>query len=138
MKFSIKVQYGLQAMLELAFRHASGPVQISDISKNQRIPIRYLEQLMLVLKRAKLVTSIRGKKGGYTLSRKPVDITLLEAVEALEGPIELVSKKAKRDPVLYDLFANLQNDMKENLEGATLKSIVDEKEQRGKAYFYEI
>lgn len=138
MKFSIKVQYGLQAMLELAFRYFGGPVQIRDISRNQKIPIRYLEQLMLVLKRAKLVTSVRGKRGGYALSRRPVDITLLEAVEALEGPIELISKKAKRDPVLYDFFVNIQNGMRENLEGATLKSIIDEKEQRGKEYVYEI
>ncbi|MFH1347500.1 MAG: Rrf2 family transcriptional regulator [Candidatus Margulisiibacteriota bacterium] len=82
MKFSIRVQYGLQAMLELALKYGGGPIQIADIAKNQKIPIRYLEQLLLVLKRRGVVASTRGKHGGYSLAKHPSDIAVLEIIEA--------------------------------------------------------
>ena len=96
MKFSIKVQYGLQAMLVLSLNYGGGQVRIKSIASEQKIPIRFLEQLLLVLKRAGLVNSLRGKHGGYLLGRKPSEISLLDVIEALEGPLELTSKKMKK------------------------------------------
>ena len=106
MNFSIKVQYGIQAALELARKYNAGPVQIRDIAKDQRIPIRYLEQILLILKRRHLLSSVRGKEGGYSLAKHPSDISVLEVIEALDGPIEFAQKRLKRHPVLFELFEN--------------------------------
>ena len=85
-------------MLELALKYGGGPCQIKEIARNQKVPIRYLEQLLLLLKRRGLVSSTRGKQGGYNLVKHPSDVTVLEMVAALDGPIELTSKKMKKSP----------------------------------------
>jgi Rrf2 family protein len=72
----------------LALHLGEGPVQIFQISARQGIPKQYLDQLMLVLKRAGIVVSSRGRQGGYLLARTAKEITLLEIVTALEGPLE--------------------------------------------------
>ncbi|MFH1684512.1 MAG: Rrf2 family transcriptional regulator [Candidatus Margulisiibacteriota bacterium] len=138
MKFSIRVQYGLQAMLELALKYGGGPVQIADIAKNQKIPIRYLEQLMLVLKRRGTVASTRGKHGGYALAKHPSDVSVLEIIEAFEGPIELTSKKMKKLPVLFEAFDTIQNNIKKELTELSLEDLVFKKRQKERAYIYNI
>lgn len=138
MKFSIKVQYGLQAMLELALKHGTGPIQIADIAGSQKIPIRYLEQLMLILKRRELVSSTRGKHGGYALAKRPRDITVLEIIEALDGPIELTTKKMKKLPVLYEAFEEIQDHIKKDLADMSLEDLVFKKRQKEKTYIYNI
>lgn len=138
MKFSIKIQYGLQALLELALKYGSGPLQISDIAKSQKIPIRYLEQLLLVLKRRGLLASTRGKNGGYTLVVHPSDISVLQIIEAFEGPIELTNKKMKKSPVLFEAFAKIQTGIKKDLAELTLEDLVFKKRQTERAYTYNI
>ncbi|OGC04584.1 hypothetical protein A3H38_02825 [candidate division WOR-1 bacterium RIFCSPLOWO2_02_FULL_46_20] len=138
MKFSIKVQYGLQAMLDLAIKFGAGPVQIAEIAKNQKIPVRYLEQLMLILKRRGLVVSSRGKHGGYTIVKHPSDITVLEIIETFDGPIELTSKKMKIIPFLYEIFENIQKDINKDLAGLTLEDLVFKKRQKERSYIYNI
>jgi len=138
MKFSVKVQYGLQALLELALAYGGGPVPIASIAKTQKIPIRYLEQLMLVLKRKGLVTSLRGKQGGYTLAKHPSDISIMEVVETFEGPIELISKKMRKSPVLLEVFEKIQDNLKKELRETTLEDLVLKKRQKDRAYTYYI
>lgn len=138
MNFSIKVQYGIQAMMDLARRYNSGPIQIGDIAKSQKIPVRYLEQLLLILKRRHLLASVRGKEGGYALARHPADISVLEVVEALDGPIDLAGKKAKKIPVLFELFESLQNSIKTQLKGTTLEDLIFKQSQKERAYIYNI
>ncbi len=138
MKFSIRVQYGLQAMLELALKHGSGPVQIADIAGNQKIPNRYLEQLMLVLKRRGLVASTRGKHGGYTLAKHPSDLPVLDIIESFEGAIELTSKKMKKLPVLFEAFEKIQNNIRKDLAELTLEDLVFKKRQKERAVIYNI
>jgi len=138
MKFSVRVQYGLQAMLELALKYGGGPIQIADISRSQKVPIRYLEQLMLVLKRRGLVVSTRGKHGGYSLVKHPSDISILEIVEAYEGPIELTTKKMKKIPVLFEAFEKIQNNIKEDLTKLSLEDFVFIKRQKERSYIYNI
>lgn len=87
MKVSTRVWYGLMAMVELGLRERQGRVQVREISESQGIPEEYLEQLMLALKRAGLVRSQRGVRGGYVLARSANQITVREILEALEGPI---------------------------------------------------
>ncbi len=86
MELSCKSEYALLALLELADHFASGePLQIRQISAQQNIPDRYLEQLLATLRRAGIVRSQRGAKGGYRLVRAPWNITLLDVVNCLEG-----------------------------------------------------
>jgi len=138
MHFSIKVQYGIQAALELARKYNAGPVQIGDIARAQKIPVRYLEQLLLVLKKRHLLASVRGKEGGYSLARHPSDISVLEIIEALDGPIDLASKRLKKIPVLFDLFEGLQSTVREYLGRTTLEDLVLKVGRRESAYIYNI
>ena len=85
-ELSCKSEYALLALLELALHHDQGePIQIRQISAQQNIPDRYLEQLLAILRRAGLVRSQRGAKGGYLLVREPKKISLYEVVSCLEG-----------------------------------------------------
>ena len=88
LRLSTKTEYGLKALMEIAFQGTSKPVQVSDISRRQQIPRESLAILMVELKRAGLVNSVRGPSGGYYLTREPSQISLKEIIEALEGQQE--------------------------------------------------
>ena len=98
MKLSKKSEYGLRALLELTLAHGTDTVlQRHDIAARQRIPVEFLEQILLSLKRAGLLSSRRGMKGGYRLIKQPSDITLGQVIRILDGPlapIGCVSKTA--------------------------------------------
>jgi len=87
MRLSHQVQYAICGAFDLAYNGEGSPVQVRVISERQGIPSRYLEQIFQSLRRAGLVTSKRGPGGGYMLSRSPARISLLEIVEAVEGPL---------------------------------------------------
>ena len=91
MKVSIKGEYGVLAVLELALNGNRGPLQVKTIAKNQNIPPRFLEQVMSMLKRNGLVRSIRGAQGGYLLARSSDDILVGDIIEAIEGPVTPMS-----------------------------------------------
>jgi len=77
-------------MLALALQQpGTGPLMVKDIAEQQKLPATYLEQLMVLLRKAGLVTAIRGAHGGYALSRPAREITLAEIIEVLEGPLNL-------------------------------------------------
>ena len=90
MKLSTRSRYGARLLVDLARNRNRGPVQIGEISKRQEISVKYLEQLIRPLKKAKLVTSVRGPKGGHLLSEKPENITLGQVVRLFEGQADLV------------------------------------------------
>lgn len=90
MKLSTRSRYAVRLLLDLARHQDQGPVQIGDISKRQEISVKYLEQLIRPLKKASLVSSVRGPKGGHLLSVAPEKITLGQVVRLLEGQAELV------------------------------------------------
>ena len=85
MRFSTKGTYGLRAVVELASRYGEGPVSLSAVAAEQGISEAYLEQLMRSLKTAGIVTTARGKSGGYLLTRAPETISVRTVLEALEG-----------------------------------------------------
>jgi Rrf2 family protein len=91
MRLSTKTRYGVRAMFDIAYHGQDQPgvaAQAKDIAKRESIPLRYLEQIFQDLKRAGLVESKRGPRGGYYLKRAPSEITLGDIVRALQGPIE--------------------------------------------------
>ena len=87
---SQKTRYALRALLYLVERGKGAPVQIGSIAETQQVPRKYLELIMLELKKAGIVTSVRGPAGGYRLARPPEDISFGEVIRTLEGPIALV------------------------------------------------
>ncbi|MDZ7260867.1 MAG: Rrf2 family transcriptional regulator [candidate division KSB1 bacterium] len=91
MKLTTRGNYGVRAAYELAKNYGKGPVTVKSISDNQYISIRYLEQLMVRLRRSGLVQSVRGPGGGYVLSEDPARISVGEIIRILEGPITLSS-----------------------------------------------
>jgi Rrf2 family protein len=90
MRLSTKSRYGLRALFDIAYNCGSAPTQIQDISRRQQISPRYLEQIFQNLKRAGILTSKRGPQGGYSLARKPDEISVLEILNATEQDVLLV------------------------------------------------
>ena len=99
---SSKGVYGLTAMHELSKNTNDKPMQIREISNIANIPQNYLEQLLSKLRRAELVTSVRGSKGGYHLARNASDITVLEILLVLEDDLKIADNKCS-NPIL-DIF----------------------------------
>ena len=87
MRLTAKSEYGVLAMIDLACHHGAGPVSAREVAERRGIPPRFLEQLFVALRRAGLVAAVRGAKGGFTLASDPAEITVLQVVEALEGPL---------------------------------------------------
>ena len=90
MKISTKGRYGLRTLMDIAIHQKAGTVTLNEIAKRQQISAKYLWQIMSLLKNAGLVRGTRGPKGGYRLVRAPEEITLLDIVQILEGPVTLV------------------------------------------------
>ncbi|OAG28642.1 RrF2 family transcriptional regulator [Thermodesulfatator autotrophicus] len=85
MKITTRSRYGTRMMIELAKHYRQGPLQIGEISKRQNLSVKYLEQLIIPLKKAGLIKSVRGPKGGHILARPPEEITVWDVVSVLEG-----------------------------------------------------
>ncbi|MFX4233378.1 RrF2 family transcriptional regulator [Aliarcobacter butzleri] len=108
---STKGVYGLSAMYELSKHKADTPMQIKDISANANIPQNYLEQLLSKLRKASLVNSIRGARGGYILAKKPDEIKIVDILIALEDDIKIIDSKSE-NPILNIFFDESKNSMK--------------------------
>lgn len=91
MKISTKGRYGLRILIDLAM-HSGGdtPRMLKDIAGSQQISAKYLSRLIIDLRRARMVRSVRGIRGGFFLAKKPSEITLLDVLEAMEGTISVV------------------------------------------------
>jgi Rrf2 family protein len=86
MRISKRAEYALRALAILASRDPRSPIQIHDLAETGRIPLKFLEQILLVLRRADLLISKRGLGGGYRLNRSPSSITLSEIIQLMDGP----------------------------------------------------
>lgn len=131
MKLSTRSRYGLRMMYEFAMNYGSEPVIIKDISLSQGISEKYLSKLIIPLKGAKLVYSIRGAHGGYILSKDPSKITVREILEVLEGgltPVDCsidssICSKSSRCPA-REVWCMLENSINSLLEGITLADMI--------------
>ena len=95
MKFSKKSEYGLRALLELCETYGGRVLQRHEIAERQNIPVEFLEQILLALKRAGLLASRRGIRGGYSLIKSPEEITLGQVIRILDGPLAPISCVSK-------------------------------------------
>ncbi len=132
MKISSRTRYGIRAMLELAVNYGAGTLQIRMIAERQNISVKYLEQLMAILKSAGFVRSIRGARGGYLLAKPPSKININELFRALEGPVVTVecveneSYCAKvADCIVRVLWVQVQEAIQSTLQSVTLQDLVD-------------
>jgi Rrf2 family protein len=132
MKLSTKGRYGVKAMVELAIHYGQSPLSIKTISQRQGISEYYLEQLFSPLRKAKLITSIRGAQGGYILSKEPKNIRVSDIMYVLEGPIEIsdciegVSCDNIDCCATRLLWTKIKNSIDEVMENITLQDIVDD------------
>ncbi|MEI7901901.1 MAG: Rrf2 family transcriptional regulator [bacterium] len=90
MRISTKGRYGLRTLMDVAIHQVNGPVTLNDIAERQAISVKYLWQVINPLKTAGYLNALRGAKGGYMLARRPEDITMLDVVTTLEGPMSIV------------------------------------------------
>ena len=99
MKLSSKTEYALKTMLDLAMHGNEGVVRVAEIAQRQSIPIKFLEQILLVLKAGDLVISRRGARGGYVLAKKPSAITIGDIVRLTENSFAFLQRtKSPHDP----------------------------------------
>ena len=132
MKFSTRTIYGLKAILVLAARHGEGLLSVSAIAKKEKISVHYLEQILNALKKKGLVKSVRGPQGGYTLAKKPSEITLYDLYLALvagkkEATAVLEPSEPDETSIADALFwRQYSTSVQKGLSEKTVKDLVDE------------
>jgi Rrf2 family protein len=127
-----KSEYALLALLELTIHYSSGePLQIRQIAAEQNIPDRYLEQLLATMRRAGLVRSQRGAKGGYLLAREPWKITLLEVVGCIEGlEAQSAESKSVSSMVIWEVWQEARQAADAVLQKHTLQDLAEKRAAR--------
>jgi Rrf2 family protein len=143
MKISQKGLYALQAMMMLARNHRQGAIKIRDIAYEEGLPEKFLELILLELKNARMVESVRGAKGGYQLRREPSDIPLSEIIRLIDGPLapfgdaEQLKDLIDRDlphRALYQVFLDVRDAAARILENTTLADLTTEPVPQPKAH----
>ena len=127
-----KSPYAVRALAELARRGNAAPVPIGEIARARDIPVQFLEGLFATLRRAGILQSQRGVKGGYTFARQPSDVTVLEVVELLEG--ELGVDAASTSPV----WTEAVEAVKSVLAATTISDVAEREAQAAGAPMYYI
>ncbi|HDQ15144.1 MAG TPA: Rrf2 family transcriptional regulator [Sediminispirochaeta sp.] len=131
MKYSTRTRYGLRFLVYLALVEEDRYVQLRELEQQERISLRYLEQIVRLLKPTGVLLSSRGKYGGYKLARNPEKISIAEMVSSLEGdlaPISCLSHQyscdRKPDCLTLPMWEELQEVINKYLRGKTLKDVV--------------
>jgi Rrf2 family protein len=128
LSITTKSPYAVQALAELGRTGGTDPVPIGELARRRDIPVQFLEQLFAVLRRAGVLRSQRGVKGGYAFAKDPTQVTVLEVVELLDGP---VGREAT------GIFAEAATAARGVLEGTTIADIVEqERREAGVAMYY--
>ena len=133
MKVSQKGLYALQAMMLLTRRYTQGAIRIRDIAYEENLPEKFLELILLELKNARIVESVRGAKGGYQLRRAPSEIRLSEIIRFIDGPLApfgdadqlrtLIDRDADHR-TLYQVFLEVRDAAARILENTTLADLI--------------
>ncbi len=133
MKISQKGLYALQAMMMLARHYHQGAIKIREVAYEENLPEKFLELILLELKNARIVESVRGAKGGYQLRRDPSEIRLSEIMRLIDGPLapfgdaEQLRALIDRDlphRALYQLFLDVRDAAANILENTTLADLI--------------
>src|ERR1700686_5066554 len=140
MKVSQKGLYALQAMMLLTRRYTQGAIRIRDIAYEENLPEKFLELILLELKNARMVESVRGAKGGYRLRRAPSEIRLSEIIRLIDGPLApfgdaeqlrvLIDRDADHSK-LYKVFLEVRDAAAKILENTTLADLITNRRTAG-------
>jgi Rrf2 family protein len=137
MNFSKKAEYALRAVTAIS-RSAPGTVfSIQSLSHEEHIPLKFLEQILLVLRRGGLLHSKRGAGGGYQLARPPSQITLGSILELVDGPLDILPEGKSTSPGLNAIFGQLRTDLRAWLAAVSVADVL-QREQSGGAGSFEI
>lgn len=145
MRISSKSEYGLRALFDLAQHYGEGPIQSDAIATRQGIPVNYLNQLLILLRKAGLIDSLRGPQGGHMLSRTPDQISLFDALIVLEGPLlladnvrdDLPASQPNDHALIGEIWAAVRATLEEQLRAVTFDELCQRKRQReGKMMYY--
>jgi Rrf2 family protein len=129
LSITTKSPYALNALVELYRQGGPDPVPIAELARRREIPVQFLEQLFASLRRAGILRSQRGVKGGYSFARPPEEVTVLELVELLDGPLGTAAS---------GIFAEAARAAGAVLAGATVASIAEEEIRSATAPMYHI
>jgi Rrf2 family protein len=132
MKISTKGRYGTRAMVDIGDNYRKGPVSLRELAERQGISMKYMEQIVPLLKTSGLIRSTRGARGGYLLAKAPEEISLRNIIEALEGSWSLVDclddnslcARAKRC-VTYEIWYDLNRAIHNILDATSLKDMIE-------------
>jgi len=132
MRVTMKGDYGLRAMIDLAAQYGRGPVPSAEIAARQHVPEHFLDQLLITLRRAGLLKSQRGPQGGHMLARPPAQITMLDVIRALEGkaaPMDplphLESRPVAASLALHEVWARVEEYAVSLLAATTLEQLAE-------------
>ena len=129
LSITTKSPYALRALAELARTGAGAPVPIGELARRRDVPVQFLEQLFAVLRRAGVLRSQRGVKGGYAFAHDPHDVTVLEIVELLDGPLGGGAE---------GIFSDAAAAARAVLAKATIADVVEREARAAGAYVYHI
>ena len=129
LSITTKSPYAVRALAELARIGGGNPVPIGELARRRDVPVQFLEQLFAVLRRAGLLKSQRGVKGGYSFAREPAQISVLEVVELLDGPLGAGAE---------GLFADAAAAARAVLANATVADVVERENRAAGASMYWI
>ncbi len=129
LSITTKSPYAVRALAELARNGGAGPVPIGELAKRRDIPVQFLEQLFASLRRAGVLKSQRGVKGGYSFAREPSTVTVLEVVELLDGPLGAGAQ---------GIFGEAAAAARAVLEGTTIADVVERENRQAGAHMYYI
>jgi Rrf2 family protein len=142
MRLSMKGDYGVRAILDLAEHFGQGPVQSEAIAKRQGISEAYLDQLLTLLRRAELVRSVRGPRGGHELARPADQITLMDVLTALEGHFLKIGPDGSQDlpsvRVQQEIWQRVQDQTKQILESTHVSELLERQRALNSAARYVI
>jgi len=123
MRITYKGDYALKTILDLALHYGNSPVTISDLAERLDIPIKFLEQILLDLKRGGFVESRRGKVGGYLLAKQPSRIKVGDVIRFIDGPIEPIACVDKKYHGCNDIYKCIFRNIWEEVSKSTAKVI---------------
>ncbi len=135
MRISKRAEYALRALTAMARKPVSATSQIEELSVSERIPVKVLEQTLLVLKKADLLRSKRGVGGGYQLVRPPTALTLGDVLRAVDGPFQPLGPDSGAGPGLTAAFARLRGEVNVFLDGTTIADVLAGESPLGAMHF---
>lgn len=132
MNISVKGEYALAALFDIAYEESQAPVKIADIARRQKIPQKFLELILASLKQGGFVISRRGADGGYLLARRPSAITVGEVIRFIEGTKH--PKKREKDSPLAGLWAEVDAAISGVIDRTTIEDLARSWRERQRRY----